>query len=724
MPADGTADMLVVIDSQPGSLAGLQIAQRYGQGAIVLSAWDAPALPAGTGATLRSSVAAEPSIAEAFRIAAQEHISWLAVRRDLAPPAELLGEILVATGQHTDDDLPGFAVFLADGEPAAFQRILAIVDRRSGPISGLLAHAAVAVADTARAVLDVLVIGARGEALASEDRTDLLAINREEELLDRAVARAVESGLTVNWLPAAEVTDPWLVVRDQLSQHDYDLVVDDLGDLQLGGRLGLKRTLREAMGPGQVGELPLRLLGHTTLPLLLVVDEIRLGIAPRTVLKAGAVAALSLGMVSAAALSVSAPTVHAAPNRNGTDPVDDLVADLTEALDEAGAGGAGGVAGTGSAADSADVTERTRDVQSTSRGGSDVDSARAIAMAANAVSVEAVTPTVYGDRQALAASKQSDAEKGSQEPPDTGKAETAPKAPKGGAKPADVAKASRAASKAKKALVKEKEQRTEAVKAAEAATAALGTATADAHVALAGLQSAASTLEESSSQAADLHSDTTGLQAVLPGGATPEEAQAAADAAAAAHVEQEEAIDSAKEALDELTAAQAEAASAEETLAEIQAAVQERKASYQQAKATVEVYRESLGESRQAPVAKGDYRLTARYGDRGYHWSSGRHTGLDFAGSTGTRVTAAASGKVVEAGWAGAYGNRIVIDHGDGYQTTYNHLSAISTSVGDKVRTGEQIGRLGGTGNVTGPHLHFEVMKGESFVDPAAWLGW
>ena len=200
--------------------------------------------------------------------------------------------------------------------------------------------------------------------------------------------------------------------------------------------------------------------------------------------------------------------------------------------------------------------------------------------------------------------------------------------------------------------------------------------------------------------------------------------KAAAEAAAAAHVEQEEAIDSAKEALDELTAAQAEAASAEETLAEIQAAVQERKASYQQAKATVEVYRESLGESRQAPVAKGDYRLTARYGDRGYHWSSGRHTGLDFAGSTGTRVTAAASGKVVEAGWAGAYGNRIVIDHGDGYQTTYNHLSAISTSVGDKVRTGEQIGRLGGTGNVTGPHLHFEVMKGESFVDPAAWLGW
>jgi murein DD-endopeptidase MepM/ murein hydrolase activator NlpD len=123
-------------------------------------------------------------------------------------------------------------------------------------------------------------------------------------------------------------------------------------------------------------------------------------------------------------------------------------------------------------------------------------------------------------------------------------------------------------------------------------------------------------------------------------------------------------------------------------------------------------------------VAKGSFRLTARFGQHGPYWSGGVHTGLDFAGSSGTPIRAAASGTVISTGYEGAYGNRIVIDHGNGFRTTYNHLSGITVSVGQKVTAGDRIGSLGNTGNSTGPHLHFEVTKGGKFIDPEAWLGW
>ena len=121
-----------------------------------------------------------------------------------------------------------------------------------------------------------------------------------------------------------------------------------------------------------------------------------------------------------------------------------------------------------------------------------------------------------------------------------------------------------------------------------------------------------------------------------------------------------------------------------------------------------------------APVA-GGYRITATYGAKGHRWSSGRHTGLDFAGATGTPITAASAGTVVEAGRSGAYGNRVVIQHDDGTATSYSHLSRIAVA-GGRVEAGAVIGLLGSTGNSTGPHLHFEATVGGTFVDPRAWL--
>ncbi|MGP3967943.1 M23 family metallopeptidase [Streptomyces sp. 6N223] len=117
--------------------------------------------------------------------------------------------------------------------------------------------------------------------------------------------------------------------------------------------------------------------------------------------------------------------------------------------------------------------------------------------------------------------------------------------------------------------------------------------------------------------------------------------------------------------------------------------------------------------------------LGTAYGVAGSMWSSGYHTGVDFPVATGTPVVSIGSGEVVSAGDGGAYGNEVVILHPDGHYSQYAHLSSISVGVGQQVASGEQIGLSGSTGNVTGPHLHFEVRTGPEYgsdIDPLAYL--
>ncbi|WP_260610801.1 M23 family metallopeptidase [Streptomyces sp. WAC06614] len=116
------------------------------------------------------------------------------------------------------------------------------------------------------------------------------------------------------------------------------------------------------------------------------------------------------------------------------------------------------------------------------------------------------------------------------------------------------------------------------------------------------------------------------------------------------------------------------------------------------------------------------YTITSTYGAAGSMWSSGHHTGLDFAAPTGTPVKAVAGGTITSAGWSGAYGYRIVLELPDGTEIWYCHLSSMSVTSG-AVGAGTTIGRVGATGNVTGPHLHLEVRtSGGSTMDPMAWL--
>jgi len=98
------------------------------------------------------------------------------------------------------------------------------------------------------------------------------------------------------------------------------------------------------------------------------------------------------------------------------------------------------------------------------------------------------------------------------------------------------------------------------------------------------------------------------------------------------------------------------------------------------------------------------------------------HTGIDFRGDTGDPIRTTASGTVTIAGWSGGYGKMVEIDHGNGLVTRYGHLSEIDVDVGDTVRAGAIVGKLGSTGRSTGPHLHYEVrVKGEA-VDPQKFL--
>ena len=115
--------------------------------------------------------------------------------------------------------------------------------------------------------------------------------------------------------------------------------------------------------------------------------------------------------------------------------------------------------------------------------------------------------------------------------------------------------------------------------------------------------------------------------------------------------------------------------------------------------------------------------VTGVYGERRGH---GAHPGLDVDGETGDPIWAAARGVVVWAGRAPAgysgYGTMVLVDHGEGVQTLYAHLSSVAVAVGDPVEAGDRVGAMGTTGHVTGSHLHFEVRRNGVIVDPTRWL--
>ena len=98
------------------------------------------------------------------------------------------------------------------------------------------------------------------------------------------------------------------------------------------------------------------------------------------------------------------------------------------------------------------------------------------------------------------------------------------------------------------------------------------------------------------------------------------------------------------------------------------------------------------------------------------------HQGVDLSADYGVTVHAAAAGTVVAADYEGGYGNKIDIDHGNGYHTWYAHLSRMDVQVGQRVYKGESIAAVGSTGFSTGPHLHYQVMRNGVAIDPSPFL--
>lgn len=111
-------------------------------------------------------------------------------------------------------------------------------------------------------------------------------------------------------------------------------------------------------------------------------------------------------------------------------------------------------------------------------------------------------------------------------------------------------------------------------------------------------------------------------------------------------------------------------------------------------------------------------RLRSFNGSDWIYW----HSGYDYAGAEGTPIFAVADGTVVYTGELTVRGNATIIDHGHGVYTVYCHQSKFEVSVGDKVTAGQEIGQIGATGRVTGPHLHLDVIVGGVQVDPEQWL--
>ncbi|MFB6990451.1 M23 family metallopeptidase [Streptomyces sp. NPDC056304] len=187
--------------------------------------------------------------------------------------------------------------------------------------------------------------------------------------------------------------------------------------------------------------------------------------------------------------------------------------------------------------------------------------------------------------------------------------------------------------------------------------------------------------------------------------------------------QQQDAADAEARAAEEKAAAEKAAAEAkkQQDAAEAKIAAEKKKAA-EEAKKKAEALRlAKLAASYAIPTTS--YTITSTFGEAGSMWSSGYHTGLDFAAPTGTPIKAIHGGTIKSAGWSGSYGYRTVLELEDGTELWFCHQSSIGVSVGQKVTTGDTIGRVGATGNVTGPHLHLEVhTPAGTGIDPMAWL--
>jgi murein DD-endopeptidase MepM/ murein hydrolase activator NlpD len=141
------------------------------------------------------------------------------------------------------------------------------------------------------------------------------------------------------------------------------------------------------------------------------------------------------------------------------------------------------------------------------------------------------------------------------------------------------------------------------------------------------------------------------------------------------------------------------------------------------AKLSSDSIRHAMGELFMYPLSV-SWRLTSNFGPRPDPFTgvSSFHTGIDMAVPPGTPIRAAMSGTVIAVGYTNIFGNYVIINHGNGYQTLYAHMSKVLAHTGQELSQGTRIGLVGSTGYSTGPHLHFTVYKNGKLIDPLSVL--
>lgn len=541
-------------------------------------------------------------------------------------PVRLIADFLSEARGHLLDGYPGFVLVV--GRPGTtYSRAAVVLDPEEPITTGSLALAAVGFAWRTGVSLDVLMLGGDPQDPPQnwEQASALFSIGERAELLEQALAMGRDAGLQVTWIPLGESARRDDLVLDAVRDGGYDIVLDDLRPIDMGPRFGRLRRVRRALVDEGGTDTAYRLVRDARCDVAIVVDAVNMSLLPANAARAGAVAALSLGL-----LGIAAPTVGAGGARASTsgDPAVEAPLEVE-----------------------APPVAATIAVQ---------------APTATAPAVEAIPEQVTQDQLA-----------GLQ---------------------GTVDQQQQVLQEQQQDLAVLQQQKA----AADAAAAKADTAVADAE---AGLAQAQQELADAQTAADDARRG------------ERQEARAAVDVAQAevdtAQARVETAQESASSASEAAQVAALNVSVQAQTVANFSANIESWSLVVSEAASRADV--------RVTPTE--NYQISSTFGQPGVHWSSGFHTGLDFAAPEGTPIFAAADGVVVTAGWGGAFGNYTVIEHADGTTTHYAHQASQAVHVGDQVTAGQQIGTVGSTGNSTGPHLHFEVhsASGER-MDPAAWL--
>lgn len=638
-------------------------------------------------------------IGPAVREAVDRETAWVAVPRSMGTADYLLSAGLRSVGKHLGETSPGIALLVcsAEVEPSTpYRRALAVVDLNGPGSSGMAALGAVELCVHSGAALDVLVLGL-GEASHPSSRQEwraLLPVERRTELLRQAFVLSDSHGLEVTWVRGTS-NDPLEAVAAAMRTSAYDVVIDSLGGHRLRRRIGKRHDIRRLIDDPAGGRVLHDLLQRSTCDVLVVLDAISLGMVPTRAVRAGAAAALALGVVG-----LGTPVAALTGARTVGDPA--VVVQETSANQTLVEGGPNRpVAGTVEV--KADEKEKKRTKTQVEKPGKPKDAKQSSASKEDATT--SVTAAEFAEAERKAADARTEAKIAEQ-----------------AAEQAEERARSAAAelSQARELLDAELERAEPASKDLVEARRALGEAKlaqAQAEDELASAQNRVNVVTElltAGRVVAAVDDASTAAETAA------EQSRQTQSAEAAAYEEYLKFAEDVDAAVERLVAAADDAERARATLDEItaraEAAAMKSTKLAQESKALAEALAE---QGLHRPAMGG---VTSSFGPR-VHPVTGvykQHTGTDFEGTDGNYY-AAASGVVTYAGYDGAYGYMVKIDHGniggEHLSTWYAHQPGLSVGVGEHVERGQVIGRIGNTGYSTGPHAHVELHVNGTPVD-------